>query len=90
MAEPMRMGVEPELRRETSPLDSVLEALPLAAHWAGVKRAEAGPADERCHHRLSKCRAPLSSNQKCEKLWALPAKPAQLIGVVERPTRLSP
>jgi hypothetical protein len=31
-----------------------------------------GPADERCHHRLSHCRAPLSPNQMCEKLWTLP------------------
>jgi putative transposase len=29
-------------------------------------------ADERCHHRLSHCRAPLSPNQMCEKLWTLP------------------
>ena len=26
-------------------------------------------ADERCHHRLSQCRAPLSPNPMCEKLW---------------------
>jgi len=35
-------------------------------------RAAEGPADERCHHSLSQCRAPLSPNQKCEKLWTLP------------------
>ena len=35
-------------------------------------RAAEGPADERCHHRLSQCRAPLSPNQMCEKLWTLP------------------
>ena len=34
-------------------------------------RALEGPADERCHHRLSQCRAPLSPNQMCEKLWTL-------------------
>jgi hypothetical protein len=27
---------------------------------------------QRCHHRLSQCRAPLSPNQMCEKLWTLP------------------
>src|SRR5262249_31661701 len=32
-------------------------------------RAAEGPADERCYHRLSQCRAPLSANQMCEKLW---------------------
>jgi len=31
------------------------------------------PAEERCHHRLSQCWVPLSSNQKCERLWTLPA-----------------
>ena len=36
-------------------------------------RATEGPADERCHHRLSQCRAPLSPNQMCEKLWTLPS-----------------
>jgi hypothetical protein len=25
-----------------------------------------------CHHRLSECRAPLSQNHMCEKLWTLP------------------
>ena len=35
-------------------------------------RAAEGPADERCHHRLSQCRAPLSPNQMCEKFWTLP------------------
>src|SRR5215471_14771022 len=35
-------------------------------------RAAEGPADERCYHRLSQCRAPLSPNQMCEKLWTLP------------------
>ena len=38
-------------------------------------RAAEGPADERCHHRLSQCRAPLSQNHMCEKLWALPNFP---------------
>jgi hypothetical protein len=36
-------------------------------------RAAEGPADERCYHRLSQCRAPLSPNQMCEKLWTLPS-----------------
>ena len=36
-------------------------------------RAAEGPADERCHHRLSQGRVPLSPNRKCEKLWTLPA-----------------
>jgi len=35
-------------------------------------RAAEGPADERCHHRLSQCRALLSPNQMCEKLLTLP------------------
>jgi hypothetical protein len=35
-------------------------------------RAAEGPADERCHHRLSQRRAPLSPYQMCEKLWTLP------------------
>ena len=32
-------------------------------------RAAEGPADERCHHCVSQCRAPLSPNQMCEKVW---------------------
>jgi hypothetical protein len=32
-----------------------------------------------CHHRLSQGRAPLSSNQKCEKLWILPSGPPALL-----------
>ena len=35
-------------------------------------RIDEGPADERCHHRLSQCRASLSPKQMCEKLWTLP------------------
>src|SRR5690242_17288794 len=35
-------------------------------------RAAEGPADERSRLRLSRCRAPLSPNQMCEKLWTLP------------------
>ena len=31
-------------------------------------RAAKGPTDERCHHSVSQCRAPLSPNQMCEKL----------------------
>jgi hypothetical protein len=41
-------------------------------------RAAEGPADERCHHRLSQYRAPLSPNQMCEKLWTLPSRATQL------------
>jgi hypothetical protein len=41
--------------------------------WIGEEisehRAVEGPADERCHHRLSQCREPLSPNQMCERLW---------------------
>src|SRR5689334_3236311 len=37
-------------------------------------RAAEGPADERSHHRVSQCRAPLSPNQMCENLWTLPQK----------------
>src|SRR6516225_5448155 len=36
-------------------------------------RAAEGPADERCHHRVSQGRAPLSQNRKCERFWTLPA-----------------
>ena len=35
-------------------------------------RAAEGPADERCHHRLSQCPEPLSPNEMCEKFWTLP------------------
>jgi hypothetical protein len=35
-------------------------------------RAAEGPADERCHHRLSQDWEPLSPNRMCEKLWTLP------------------
>src|SRR6516164_3287575 len=35
-------------------------------------RAAEGPADERCHHRVSQGRAPLSQNRKCERFWTLP------------------
>ena len=34
--------------------------------------AAEAPADERGHHRLSPCRAPLSPRPKCEKCWTLP------------------
>src|SRR5215468_9023328 len=30
-------------------------------------------SDERCHHRVSQGRAPLSQNRKCERFWTLPA-----------------
>jgi hypothetical protein len=33
-------------------------------------RAAEGSADERCHHRLSQCRAPLSPNQMIAELCA--------------------
>jgi hypothetical protein len=36
------------------------------------RRAAEGPADERCHHRLSQPRVPRSPKQKCERLWTLP------------------
>jgi hypothetical protein len=35
-------------------------------------RAAERPADERCHHGVSHCRAPLSPNQMCERVWTLP------------------
>src|SRR5262245_60824695 len=35
-------------------------------------RTAEGPADERCHHRVSQGRAPLSQNRKCERFWTLP------------------
>src|SRR5262249_48678008 len=35
-------------------------------------RAAEGAEHEGCHHRVSQCRAPLSPNQMCEKLWTLP------------------
>src|SRR5262245_32637712 len=31
-------------------------------------------SDERCHHRVSQGRAPLSQNRKCERFWTLPLK----------------
>src|SRR5262245_62757387 len=31
-------------------------------------------SDERCHHRVSQGRAPLSQNRKCERFWTLPIK----------------
>ncbi len=36
-------------------------------------RAAEAPADERCHNCVSQCRAPLSPNQMCERVWTLPA-----------------
>src|SRR5262249_50618610 len=36
-------------------------------------RTAEGPADERCHHRLSQRRTPLSPNPMCEKFWTLPS-----------------
>src|SRR6516165_1925678 len=33
-------------------------------------------SDERCHHRVSQGRAPLSQNRKCERFWTLPRAPA--------------
>src|SRR6516225_2583447 len=30
-------------------------------------------SDERCHHRVSQGRAPLSQNRKCERFWTLPS-----------------
>jgi hypothetical protein len=35
-------------------------------------RTSEGPADERCHHCVRHCRAPLSPNQMCERVWTLP------------------
>src|SRR5215475_5114615 len=40
-------------------------------------------SDERCHHRVSQGRAPLSQNRKCERFWTLPAisrKLARMMG----------
>src|SRR5262245_12866728 len=31
-------------------------------------------SDERCHHRVSQGRAPLSQNRKCERFWTLPLR----------------
>jgi hypothetical protein len=44
--------------------------------YLNIEAAE-GPADERCHHCVSQCRAPLSPNQ----IWTLPA-PTNINGVV--------
>src|SRR6516164_365990 len=33
-------------------------------------------SDERCHHRVSQGRAPLSQNRKCERFWTLPVRTA--------------
>src|SRR5262245_24027393 len=33
-------------------------------------------SDERCHHRVSQGRAPLSQNRKCERFWTLPPSAA--------------
>jgi hypothetical protein len=74
-----------EIRRRTRVVGSFPDALNLAAtrlrHIAGtawstkrylnIEMLE-GPADKRCRQRLSHCRAPLSPNQMCEKLWTLP------------------
>src|SRR6516225_1005117 len=35
-------------------------------------RAAKGSADERCYHRLSQCRAPLSPTKCAKNLWTLP------------------
>jgi hypothetical protein len=35
---------------------------------------ETQPTTESCHRRLRQCRAPLSRNQICEKLWTLPSR----------------
>jgi hypothetical protein len=45
-------------------------------------RTVEGPTDERGHHRLSQCRPPLSPNQKCERIWTLPAQ------AIDRPLRI--
>src|SRR5215831_3967071 len=34
-------------------------------------------SDERCHHRVSQGRAPLSQNRKCERFWTLPPQTGQ-------------
>jgi putative transposase len=77
-----------EIRRRTRVVGAFPDgqsALNLAAarlrHIAGNRmvgqeifehRAAEGPADERCHHRLSQDWEPLSPNRMCEKLWTLP------------------
>jgi hypothetical protein len=50
-------------------------------------RAAERPADERCHHGLSQCRAPLSPNQKCEKLWTCETHIVALASRFTRPER---
>src|SRR5215472_18906418 len=43
-------------------------------------------SDERCHHRVSQGRTPLSQNRKCERFWTLPiTRPCRL--VLPRPHR---
>src|SRR5262249_58802297 len=43
-------------------------------------RTAEGPADERCHHRLSQGRAALA-NRKCERFWTLPVKRREFISL---------
>ena len=38
-------------------------------------RAAEGPADERCHHRLSQCRAPLSQTESAKNSGHYPGAP---------------
>src|SRR5215470_6449862 len=40
-------------------------------------------SDERCHHRVSQGRAPLSQNRKCERFWTLPHLDRVVRGTVE-------
>src|SRR5262249_26481212 len=47
-------------------------------------RTAEGPADERCHHRLSQRRTPLSLNPMCEKFWTLPDSPLGCAMVADR------
>src|SRR5262249_5627318 len=46
-------------------------------------------SDERCHHRVSQGRAPLSQNRMCERFWTLPITRFYRL-VLLRPHRFPP
>src|SRR6516225_1931110 len=49
---------------------------PLPGYATSPARPGRPREDERCHHRVSQGRAPLSQNRKCERFWTLPRKTA--------------
>ena len=86
------VGGEPGARLSVL-VQKLLRNLALSSTWAHRRhrmvdqeifehRAAEGPADERCHHRLSQDWEPLSPNRMCEKLWTLP----QSVAVLQSPS----